>query len=478
MIGQLIKGSFIYTVFNTVSGFLSFLLIPILTSYLSVEAYGIYDYLVVLGTLISYILALEINQSIGRFINIKNNNESANKEIISTAFLFTACTYFIFNIFIFIFKKTISNLLFNTFEYSNLIFLASLSYSSYAIIIFIVNQLKWEVLPIKSGTLKFVYSLSSLLIAIFLIHYFKKGVYSVFLGNIFGAMLSLPLAYHFTKLPFNLIFSFQRLKQMILFSLPLVFSSIAFFFSSYIDRIMISKLLNLFDLGIYSVAFRISSLILIIIVGLQSSLGPLIYKNYSDARTKDNLSIIFRVFIVLTLFLVSFFSIFSADLVSLITTDEFSNSKSLIPILTLTVLLSQAYIFFPGLWIEKKTKLIATINISGAILNAILNFILIKFLGLSGAAISTLIATALIFLVTANESQKIYYFPVPIKKIFFSFLVFFSFLLLITYFESNTNFYLKIIEFIFLALALNFSGLVSKAEKIKIKNSLLFFITK
>jgi O-antigen/teichoic acid export membrane protein len=69
------------------------------------------------------------------------------------------------------------------------------------------------------------------------------------------------------------------------------------------------------------------------------------------------------------------------------------------------------YIFAPGLAIEKRTRLIAGINVVGSVLNIALNYVLIPYMGILGAAVATAVSGLVIFLLTMQQSQKMYNVP-------------------------------------------------------------------
>jgi O-antigen/teichoic acid export membrane protein len=90
---------------------------------------------------------------------------------------------------------------------------------------------------------------------------------------------------------------------------------------------------------------------------------------------------------------------------------EYLDAWRVIPPLALASICSRLYIFAPGLDIEKKTRLIMLINLGAALLNVALCFLLIPPLGLTGAALSTLLAAFSGFVAYMACSQRFY--PVP-----------------------------------------------------------------
>ncbi len=81
------------------------------------------------------------------------------------------------------------------------------------------------------------------------------------------------------------------------------------------------------------------------------------------------------------------------------------------------------YIFAPGLGIAKKTKIVMFISFLSALINVILNFILIPIYGLEGAAFATLISAFLVFVIRLYASNQHYKIPYVFDKLVISFLI-------------------------------------------------------
>ena len=112
-----------------------------------------------------------------------------------------------------------------------------------------------------------------------------------------GAFVGCVYGINGLKGSYRWIFNGERLKEMLLFSAPLVPSGIAVFVSHYIDRLMINRFLSLGDLGVYGIGFRLSSIVGLVMVGFQSALTPLIYTNYHLSDTPKQIEAIFRAFL-------------------------------------------------------------------------------------------------------------------------------------------------------------------------------------
>lgn len=422
MVKDFLKNSFIYTLGTVLTRGMVIFLVPIYTRYLSPQEYGIIDLFMIVGTVIGYIIALEITQAIARYYQ-EGKNLSEKLEYVSTAFWFTLIMYLFYFIVSVVYSETFTIWLLEDIEYQNIFILASLAIVTNGILYFTQSQLKWQIQSKDSVIVGFINVLVVASIAIYLLVVEGLKLESIFIGQIIGNIIASLIAIYYARFSYGFAFCFTKLKEMISFSSPLVLSSVGFFIAMYIDRIAINDLLGLEELGIYGIAYRFASIAALVMIGFQSSLVPLVYKHYKEENTPQNVSKIFNLFCLFALFVFAGTIIFSQEVLVLLTTEAYYGASSLIAILVLATFFSQMYIFAPGIGIAKKTKLSAAITLSGAVINTILNYTLIPMFGVIGATYATLTSSVIIFFVYTFVSFKYYPIPYQTKKILFSFFV-------------------------------------------------------
>lgn len=432
MIKNFIKNSAIYTFGSIITKGMSIFIIPIYTRFLSVSEFGVMDLFSVISSIVNIVITLEISQAVAMYYqSAKNNHEKT--QYVSTAFLFTLFIYMLYLFISLIFSKKFAIILFDDILYKDVFIYASISISTSGIFYFTYNQLKWQIQPKNSMIVSVLNVAITALVAIYLLIYLDLKVHSIFIGQIFGNIISSALAIYFTKNTYMLIFNYQKLKEMIKFSFPLVFSGIVAFIGIYADRIAIKDLLGLQELGIYGVAYRFASISSLVMIGFQNSLMPLIYKNYKKTQTSAEISQIFNIFVFFALVILAASIVFSKDILMIFTTKEFFDGENLIPILVLSIFFSNMYIFAPGLFLFKKTKQIAIISIINGCMNIALNYILIPKFGIIAAAIGTLLSSIMSFALYVMLSCRYY----PISYNFIKHTLALAFVLLICFFISN-----------------------------------------
>jgi len=175
---------------------------------------------------------------------------------------------------------------------------------------------------------------------------------------------------------------------------PSIFGLFAFFVVDYADRQMIERMLSLSDLGVYSIGYSFG-MVMIIAVSAFGTAWPPFFMSYIKKPEEAR-----RVFgRVLTYYVMGFGSFgvlffwVAKPLLVIITAPLFHEAWVIVGLVAGGYMLKGCYlIFLPGIYFEKKLGLQSIIEWTAAILNLALNFWLIPFYGIFGAAIATFLS--------------------------------------------------------------------------------------
>ena len=193
------------------------------------------------------------------------------------------------------------------------------------------------------------------------------------------------------------------------------------------------------------------------------ALTPLIYNHYKEKETPEKIEQILRLLLALVLPAIVFLSLFAEPIVHWLTGDNFLRSAPLVVWLAFSVVLMNLYRFAPGMDIMKRTKQIAAINLSAAVLNIIINAILIPLFGSMGVAMATIASAALMFALYVFFSQKEYSIPYQWKKILAAAFITISSVITFIFYEIKLIYSLMC----FLAISLILYKVLLKSGEIK-----------
>lgn len=451
MIKDFLKSSAIYGISGFFSKAVGFLLIPFYTRVLTPADYGLMDYLLIITFFVGVFLSLEIYQAIARFFaDLKTKEEQI--KYVSSGFIFYVISFGAFAILAVLFSKPLSLILLEQAEHYLIIAVAAVYIFFNATFAYLTNILRYRILPRKFLVSSLLNTAVTVIFTVLFILVFRFGIIGVFLGLMLGAFGGSFIAFIFTADFLKPKVDKVALSKMIGFSLPLIPLSIGTYILLFIDRILIKDLLNLAQLGIYGIAYRIASVSGIIMTALNTASTPLIFANYKKADTPKQLADIFKLVFFGALSITIVLSVFSSEIVWIIATPDYYPAAFLVPFLVAAGFISKFYDYAPGLYIAKKTKLISIIYLSGAALNTLLSYLLIINFQLLGAAIAAVASASVIFLVMLFFSQKHYFIPYQYSAIVQSIMLTVLFIVLSYILETKHIFYNLSIKIVLISL--------------------------
>lgn len=415
MLKNLFKASAIYTVANIFSRGIGFFLLPIVTLYLTPEDYGVLDLYTVFSTLVGVVLGLELTQGIARYSNESTFLEKVS--LLSTTVWFIVIVYAFAICGFLVFSEQVNFLLIGSTEHVEIFSLVAIIMVLTKLGNVLQAQLKWDLKPKYYTAVSILYTTVFATSVYTTLVVYNLGLKGYFISQLIASTSTLLVSAVLNRKYLKFIMSIDSFKRLFKFSLPLVFSSLTIILSTYIDRIAIRHFLSLDDLGIYGIAFRFATLSSILLVGVQSALLPLIYKEYKRSETKAKLKDAYYLFYTIMLTSICFFSFFSKELLIVLTSEVFYTAAVLIPILSTAVFFNGMYIFAVGIAIEKKTKVYVYVGVFSLIANVILNIIMIPLMGLLGAALATLFTSLGSYTIYIFNSQKYYQVSYNFKRL-------------------------------------------------------------
>jgi len=369
-----VKHTAIYSLGNLSTKIIGLILLPLYTSYLTTSEYGILAILEVTSQFFVTIVGLGISSGMMRWYAVETS-EAKKKSIVFTVL-------------------------------STLVAL-------------MINRVAFDLLRLKERSLFFIVLVivkftSILLLNIYFIVYMEYGVKGIIISQVLGNALIIAGTSMF--LLKNLRFSFDHkiLREILSFSVPLVFSTVSTMALALSDRYLIKYFLDYSEVGIYSLGYKIASVInLFLIQSFLLGFSPLAYKIFNHPGAKPYFAKITTYFVYALLGLSLVLIFFSKEVIMVFASsnDDYLLAYNVIPLLCLAfVFRGINYIVSMGLHYVKKTKYTAYIVFSVAVLNILLNLFMIPAFGINGAAIVSVLANFSMMVMFYIYSQR--YYPI------------------------------------------------------------------
>lgn len=191
-------------------------------------------------------------------------------------------------------------------------------------------------------------------------------------------------------------FSFALLFEAISFGLPLIGAEMANHISNIGDRFMLQFFLGTEAVGLYAVGYGLTSHLKSLLTVGMFVITPMYVKIWHEQgreKTEQFLSTVLDYYLMAAIPGIVLFSVFGGEILVLMASTKYEQARVLMPYLAAPLALHGAIsIYTAGMFIHKKTKLILYFTASAGILNIILNYVLIPLMGITGAAVATLVS--------------------------------------------------------------------------------------
>lgn len=399
---KLLKSTVIYSLGEALPRAINIFLLPIYTKYLLPTEYGILAYTNTISIFLFSVSSFGLQTYLLRFF-FEKKNKIEREKLVGSVFLFVGLINIFFSLIMFFLLPSILN--FEGVEFSE-------QYIQFAIIITffevfsIVPQIIFRVnkKPIKFILLSVFRVVLQASLTIYFLTILNKSLFSVYYGRLLGVLpfffTYIIIVYSNSKFKFN----FSEIKTGLIFSFPVLLTSLAYLILNYSDRFILERFVSLSELGFYNLAFTIAFSITILIQGFYRSIEPEIYQKYGQENFYNFILIVKNNYYFFLFSISSFLILFSKEIISFIAATNYHESFLYVPGLVLSITIYGQNLFFMTiLTAEKKIKLILKATLIGAGYNIIANFIFIRYFGVWGAVINSVIAYLIMNIILSQE---------------------------------------------------------------------------
>ena len=433
---SLLKNTIIITIGKICTQMITFFLLPVYTAILSTEEYGVVDLLNTLVYLCIPIVTFQIEQALFRHLIDNRKNKSEIKNTISTTIITTIIQSIIYLIIFLI----VAPFIHNDYKYFLVTNVTACIFSS------IMLQISRGLGDNKKYAMgSFITAFTTVILNIVFIVWFKWGAYGMLAASLIGNISSC-IYILLTKKIYNYIsiksYSKELLKKLWKYSIPLIPNAISWWIFNSSDRIIVSSVLGIGQNGILSAAYKFSSVYITIYNIFNMTWTESASLHINDKDNSEFFSKIINT--VLRLFTAICFGIiaFMPFIFPIMINEKFGEAYNQIPILMLSSLFNVLVGLISVIYIAKKdTKAVARTSIMSAIINLVINLVLIKFIGLYAASISTLVAYMSMGIYRLYDVKK--YIKIKLDKSFVLKTLLMIPILFISYYINNL--YLNII---------------------------------
>ena len=368
---------------------------------MSVEDFGITNSLQILSSILIIVITLALDRSLVR-LYYDYSSEKDRRDYLGTVFI-SLVSFGLIGTSICLVSKTLLNKLFPSIP-----FYPYFTYTIlYTFILLVINYAQM-IAQVKQNSKQFMFiSLSTVIVAatcnLAYVVYYNEGALGFVKGTFWSGVLIIPIALLYIHKSINYKFNLEKLKTSLIFSLPVLPSLLSSWILNLSDRVIITKYFSLSDVGIYSLGYKLASLILFISAAFFMAYNPIFFDiaNKVELTIEEKKNKLYKINsgVTLVIGIIGLCILSGSDIIlKLFFKKEYLVSYHYISIFALSFIISQIGAFYNLMvYQNKKTQHVAIVIVLTAGLNILLNTILIPNFGVYFAAITNLICSAVNF---------------------------------------------------------------------------------
>lgn len=411
MQSRFVKNTSIYTVSDILNKMVPFILLPVLTRYLTPQDYGIIAMFFVFTSILGIVMTLETNTAIS--VNYFKISREKLKIYIANVLLIIAVATCLTILFIVLFSPWLTKILAIPTEWLFVGVIVTLLQ-----FITTINLLLWqsEQNPFPLGIYQISQTIVNLTLSLILIVGFSMGwegrlIAAVVASVVFG-MLSFTFLFKRDYVKFK--YNKENIKDALKFGIPLLPHALSVWFRTGIDRVFLTALVSASATGIYTVGFQIASVISILTTAFNKAYAPYLFEKLASITEKNKIKLVKYAYIYFIglLVLATILSVLAPYLIDIFLGEAFLSSKQYV------VWIAFGFAFY-GMYsmvvnyvlYTKKTMYLSYVTFSVSLLHVGVSYVLISNNGALGAAQATTITSFITFIGVWYLSQRLY--PMP-----------------------------------------------------------------
>ena len=396
---KLISNTFIFAVGTFSSKVLVFLLMPLYTSVLSEEQFGMVDLMVQVGNFLLPIVSCGIINGIIRFGLDKYYKKS---DVFTTGFLTVFAGFGI----LLLLEPLLSHIPYlkeNTF----LIYIFVLMSSLRSLCSQFVRAKGYVKLYALDGILS---TATTIFFNVLYLVVLKWGINGYMLAMISADTLSSIFLFYLAGLRHYLHFrrlNLSTAREMLRYSVPLIPNSIFWWINNMASRYLIAWFLGAQANGLFAVAYKIPTII-VLMSNIFMDAWQMSAVSDTSSKRSSFFTHVFLCYQALICTAASGLILFSKVITKILVSDAFYPSWKFIPFLLLSTVFSCMSTFLGSVYMVEKKSILNFITTGiGALVNVGLSFFLIQTdLQANGAAVATFISYLLVFLLRVVDTRR------------------------------------------------------------------------
>jgi O-antigen/teichoic acid export membrane protein len=415
---RLSKQVLIYGLGDAVTRMTGLILLPVYTRFLRPEDYGQLALTLLISTVVSLILELGLRSAFFRFY-FQNEGTRDRRRLVGTTLVFLLASSAAILTSIMLFLDSFGATLFRSPAMLPLVRIALFGtfFDLGSVIPLAIFRAEQRAIRYAGLSLaRFLIGATLSIVAVVVLHW---GVVGIIYANLLTSALFFVICMSQTLRLVEWAVDFSLLKRLLAFGLPLMPATLAGWALTFSDRFFLERYTDLAQVGLYSIAYSIAGILNMMMGWFNTAWLPYCYSVADEPDVRTFYARIFTYALSLFTLLGLGLSVCATAVLQLFATPAYYGAAKVVALLALSYLFYEAsYLISFGLDLTGKTSYYTLIVGVAALVNLVLNFLLIPRFGMVGAATSTALSYMVLPLIAFVIVRRFYAVPYERKRLF------------------------------------------------------------
>lgn len=400
---RLFNDTLLFIISNFGSKVLVLLMVPLYTSVLTPEEYGVADILMTTVTLLAQVLTLSVYEATLRFALDKSIKP---REVLSNSILIILLSSVVMTVLAWVLKNTNNGMS---------------QYWWLLIILFFTDSLRTCLINYAKGRERskifaiqgIVYTAVLVVSNVIFLTLFKTGIkgylISIILSNL-GCILFVVISMKIWREIFVPSLNAKLLQKMVIYSTPLVPSAVAWWVNASADKYMLIAFVGESANGAYAAAHKIPGIFTAMTGVFSQAWRISAISSFEELghKSDDFFSTVYETYMTVCIYACMIVTFCSQLIAKVLFKSDYYMAWVLVPPLLLASLFEALSGFLASIYAAvRKTSILFVSTVLGAVLNIGLNYFLIRKIGIMGAPVATFISFIVVWVTRAVVLQRV-----------------------------------------------------------------------
>jgi O-antigen/teichoic acid export membrane protein len=248
-----------------------------------------------------------------------------------------------------------------------------------------------------------------------------QGAEAVFQANLISSLFAFVVIFPVGLPILRFVYHRATLHHLLSFGLPFIPSALSVLIINLSDRFLIHYILGVESLGIYGITYKLGLPVFFAIKAFRAAWAPAVLESEDVDQTNHMTARITTYYTAIGLFLCLLLTAYAHECITLIAgqnAPDYLIGKAVVPIVALAFFCYGLYVILTaGVYIHGRASALPVIVGAGAILNIVLNIILLPQWGFVAAAWSTLAAYILMTILLYGFVRQFHHVPYEFSRL-------------------------------------------------------------